>query len=479
MQSKITRHLAALFAEDVPHLAMARAQLSEAAVSGARISGLPREFSWHDYAVYLLHIAAEIEHSLMVQYLYAAYSLGGPSVPEDKRQEVLAWQEIILGVAKEEMGHLLTVQNVLRLIGGTLNLDREDFPWDIPFYPFEFALEALSRNSLAKYVFAEAPSDWPPDLTDDERAEIEAAVQSRPQDMPHRVGELYELMINVLSDRDALPDESFREDTVPFQASSDEWSRNKGGAPAPGPGPNVFVQRVASRSEAVSALTAIARQGEWPEKDPKAQEVSHFRRFLSIFRGFPGAEATWRATWPLSANPQAPGLTVTSAGPMIRHPEAGLWALLFNIRYRMLLTYLAHSFRVSAEPMEAGAANPRSLIINRTFGEMYNLRSVAGILVQLPLNDEEDVRRAGPPFQIPYTTKLPSEEADCWRLHLDLVEAAGRLLEAIAGMPKTRRSSYALALRQLDLKAKHQLEVLIGGGKALQLNVSAHRSIVV
>jgi hypothetical protein len=44
-------------------------------------------------------------------------------------------QEVILGIAKEEMAHLITVQNVLRLIGGPLNLDRNDYPWDAPFYP--------------------------------------------------------------------------------------------------------------------------------------------------------------------------------------------------------------------------------------------------------------------------------------------------------------------------------------------------------
>src|ERR1700757_1582011 len=128
MRSKITRHLGALFSQDIPHLAVARATLRARAPVAPRRS-LPREFSWHDYAVYLLHIAAEIEHALMVQYLYAAYSLGGSEVPVDQQKEVLSWQQSILGIAKEEMGHFLTVQNVLRLIGGELNLSREDFPW--------------------------------------------------------------------------------------------------------------------------------------------------------------------------------------------------------------------------------------------------------------------------------------------------------------------------------------------------------------
>src|SRR6266487_3152506 len=94
---------------------------------------VPPELSARDYILLLLHVGAEIEHSLMVQYLYSAYSLGGPQVPAAEREKVRGWQEAILGIAKEEMGHLLTVQNVLRLLGGALNLDREDFPWDSEF----------------------------------------------------------------------------------------------------------------------------------------------------------------------------------------------------------------------------------------------------------------------------------------------------------------------------------------------------------
>jgi hypothetical protein len=60
----------------------------------------------------LLHFAASIEHSLMVEYLYAAYSLGGEQVPARHRDMVRLWRRMILSIAKEEMGHLLTVQNI-------------------------------------------------------------------------------------------------------------------------------------------------------------------------------------------------------------------------------------------------------------------------------------------------------------------------------------------------------------------------------
>jgi hypothetical protein len=39
------------------------------------LGAAPPEFSQREYAVFLLSMAAEIEHSLMVQYLYAAWGL--------------------------------------------------------------------------------------------------------------------------------------------------------------------------------------------------------------------------------------------------------------------------------------------------------------------------------------------------------------------------------------------------------------------
>ena len=89
----------------------------------------PPEMTWRDYLVLLLHLGAEIEHALMVEYLYAAYSLGGDQIPHAHRPMVQRWQTNILNVAREEMGHLLTVQNLLCLLGGPISFDREDPPW--------------------------------------------------------------------------------------------------------------------------------------------------------------------------------------------------------------------------------------------------------------------------------------------------------------------------------------------------------------
>jgi hypothetical protein len=104
----------------------------------------------------LLHEASVIEHALMVQYLYAAFSIkpayiavmgyGVPSATD------------LLGVAIQEMQHLAKVNALLLALGAAPNLVREEFPYEPDIYPFEFQLEPLSRQSLAKYVYAEAPA---------------------------------------------------------------------------------------------------------------------------------------------------------------------------------------------------------------------------------------------------------------------------------------------------------------------------------
>src|SRR5262245_59562189 len=100
-----------------------------------------------DEMIFLLHTTAEIEHSLLVQYLYAAYSLPDSGAPA-------SWREVVLKIAKEEMGHLLSVQNMLLALAAPLNFEREDYPYRA-LYPFPFRLEPLSVGSLARYVLAE------------------------------------------------------------------------------------------------------------------------------------------------------------------------------------------------------------------------------------------------------------------------------------------------------------------------------------
>ena len=63
-----------------------------------------------------------------------------------------------MGVAIQEMQHLNMVSNVLLALGGTPNLISQDFPYDTDIYPFPLNLQRLTRQSVAKYVYTEAPA---------------------------------------------------------------------------------------------------------------------------------------------------------------------------------------------------------------------------------------------------------------------------------------------------------------------------------
>jgi hypothetical protein len=434
---------------------------------------LPAGFAGHDFAVFLLTVAAEIEHILMVQYLYAAYSLGGDQVPSKHREQVRRWQETILGIAKEEMGHLITVQNVLRLLGGPLNLERNDYPWDVPFYPFKFTLEKLSRASLARYIFAESPDDWPSDVSKKEKADIIRLAmtdQSRPLEA---VGRLYRKMIEVIDDRDLVAEELFQADTLPFQASWDEWGRAyrdgaRGATMTPGSRtPDLIIATAYSRASAVDALKAVAQQGEAATIDPRTASKSHFRRFLEIFREFPDDEAGWSPVMQLAPNPRVVGGDESIQDTTyVANPHAHGWAQLINLRYRMLLAYLSHAFNLSGAHPTTFDAKARGLVVHHVFGEMYNLRTVAKILVRLPVDKPANPERAGPPFEMSYTVKLPTAERDCWRLHLDLLEASDDLRSEIAPHADEAGKKYLASFAAIDQETRVAIERLLRMGAA-------------
>ena len=135
-----------------------------------------------------------------------------------------------------------------------------------------------------------------------------------------------------------------------------------------------------------------------------------------------------------------------------------LWATLFNLRYRALLTYLSHSFRL-ARLVDTREPNVRGAVMHKVFGEMYNLKAIAGVLVHRPLRTGSpgDQACAAPPFEMPYTMDLPIDEPDCWQQHQDILKSSSDDLPHLAdggrsiAPPLTAdEANYLRTLRQLD-----------------------------
>jgi hypothetical protein len=447
--------------------------------------------TWHDHLVMLLHVAAEIEHGLMVQYLYAAYSLGGPDAAATPERQALIkhWQASLLKVAKEEMGHFLTVQNILCLIGAPVHFGRENYPWTVPYYPYPFRLEKLTRSSLACYVHAEMPphitsmlKKYPElkrrfkDFAEKDKAEIDRLIKERAQGPIHTVAAIYDEIIHIIGKEHLIPDSTFDEESYVHQASWDDWGRGYGpelrhldasGSPVEDPErqreANLLIMRAATRTEALAALKAIGSQGEAIHLAPgRTDELSHFERFLKIFQQFP---QDWAPARDIPDNPTTRKFNKAGA-TYIENDHARDWATLFNYRYRLLLTCLAHSFRLQ-RLVQAGAPNLRGMVMHRAFGEMYNIKTIAGIIVGLDLSKEgtpgASPRFAGPPFEMPYTLTLPEAEADAWRLHQEFLEGSIDVAEQLLEKPTGAGRDYLLALRELDRRAIAAIDILLDG----------------
>jgi hypothetical protein len=104
------------------------------------------------------------------------------------------------------------------------------------------------------------------------------------------------------------------------------------------------------------------------------------------------------------------------------------------------------------------------MVMHRVFGEMYNLKTIAGILVRLPQHDRaNDPARAGPPFEIPYTLDLPVGELERWILHRDLISSSRALCEKLLDHPDTEERAYLATLRELDGQTDTWVERIIAG----------------
>ena len=421
-----------------------------------------------DKAIGLLIIGSEVEHALMAQYLYAGYSLDECQPDEEKRRAVKKWRAMILEIAREEMGHLATVQNLLTVIGGPLCFDRDDYPiQDADLWPFPFELERLTKTSLAKYVLAEMPSEKvlaQLHLTE-EIDEIKRRLKAEDIEV-HRVGRIYDRITEmftagpmvegppvpgITTPHPFIATADIQSSSLKFQVNPSAWGLGY---------QQILIETAHDRDSALKAVELIAVQGEGATVE-KDLHKSHFGRFLSIYREFP-EENEWHPSHKVARNP--------TTNPEVDNPhrrlqgKACVWASLCNLRYRMLLMYLKHSFYIEA-PADFPSRSPRGALVSWAFGEMYNIRSLSEILMTLPLAPGSSIL-AGPPFEMPYSLALPVRSADRWRSHRDLLTAS---IELVAGMVASAQAQgdrgyagYLQALVTTDQTTLEQVTALIG-----------------
>jgi hypothetical protein len=447
-----------------------------------QVTGLPQvppQFATSpaDQAAFLLEVAAEVEHGLLVQYLYAAYSV-------DKANDAGGWQQRLVDIAIQEMDHLLNVQNMLLALKRRPYFGRANFPPavdKVAFYPFPFQFEKLSEQSLGKYVTAESMAQVfgmipPSALTPNEKTWLDRAVQSGKagagQTINH-VGVIYGMLYWMFQQDDTpidpwkLPPEVLK--GVPHlsptdfangalldarQGSADEFD-GEAGPETPPPAkhdgrPHRIIWSIKAPEHARAAIAQIAEQGEGIQ----IGDDSHFLEFLDLFGEYvTKADAGGPVpVLPLPTNPNTKTDPVTAAG-RITHTGAAAWAKLFNTRYRILLTELALALSESAGENTGGTGQAaRGQLVTRAIEtEMkgqFGIRNIAlQRLLKLPLKADGS-GTAAPPFEMP-EVELPRDPVG----HRDLlVQLLADAATAIDGILALTGSDAPSATDQLKLK---------------------------
>src|SRR5437588_5219777 len=112
--------------------------------------------------IYMLCEAAELEHGIMCQYLFAAFSLkqsADEGLTEEQLAAVTRWRRLVAHVATEEMLHLALVHNLLSAIGAAPHFARPNLPAPAGHYPagVHLTLVPFGGPALRHFIFLERP----------------------------------------------------------------------------------------------------------------------------------------------------------------------------------------------------------------------------------------------------------------------------------------------------------------------------------
>lgn len=356
--------------------------------------------------IYLLREAAELEHSIMCQYLYAAFTLKeseDEGLNAAQADAVKRWRRVILGVARQEMLHLALVQNLLTAIGAGPLLTRPNIPSPPGYFPpgVHIALIPFGEQALRHFLFLERPEGMTLEDAEGFVAEAERRAVLGDEDIVPRgqhyasQGHLYravDIGFGWLTAQ--LGERGLFVGPPSAQATEDYF----------GWAELVAVTDLASAHRAVDSIVEQGEgaRGDWHE--------AHFGRFHQVFdeleqlkREDPRFEPT-RPVLTGVVRPQ-PGVHL----PIIDDPATAQVADLFNVANEIVLLALMRFFAHTDESPEQLMA-----LANLSVGLMFSsIRPLGVTLTKLPFGSSHPGRTAGPTFELFYRSGylLPNRQA--------------------------------------------------------------------
>ncbi len=387
--------------------------------------------------IYSLCEAAELEHCLMLTYLYAAFSL--KSSPDDglnpeQLEAVQRWRSAVISIAMEEMGHLLAVWNITSALGGSPRVGRPNFPLDPGFLPAGVVvrLAPFDMQTLQHFVYLERPAE------SDEHDAAKFAPErqfsravSGPRLTPmgidyDTVGDFYKKLGENLSRFVDTHGEKAAFCGEPSLQLSSAETQMRG------------VDRVICLKTALGAFDSIIAQGEGASAH---SDNSHYQRFVKIreeYETFLAADPTFKPAFPAATNPVLRRPPRPEGKVWLENPDAIATADLANGVYGLMLRMLAYAFSIPGTDPDKG------VVVDLAIGLMRTLSPLGERAARLPAGESNPACNAGVSFvtlRDAVTVSSGVSARRFFRERLDeLLEAANkhraddRRLEAAASM---------------------------------------------
>lgn len=363
--------------------------------------------------IYTLGKAAELEHLVMCQYLYAAFSLK-TSEKEDLTPEQAAvvqrWRKELLLIARQEMLHLALVQNLLTAVGAAPRLARPNFPVPPNAFPAAVQINLLpfGEAALRHFAFLERPEGM--DMTDADGMAALAQATELPHDEtdeigPHlqdfeTIGHLYRSIEGGLRGlAETMGEARLFIGPAKAQATAEHFRWEE-------------LVAVTDLASAGAAIETIVEQGEGARGDWRDAHFGRLVRMLDDYLAAREADPTFEPTRPVvlaHVRPPVSGAEVT----LIEEPFSARVTDLLNATNEVLLQLLSRYFANSGETPAQLAT-----LADVAVGMMFTVVKPLGeIVTRMPVGFGMPGRTVGPAFELFYEVDylLPHREA-AWTL---------------------------------------------------------------
>ena len=359
--------------------------------------------------IYTLGKAAELEHLVLCQYLFAAFSLKQTEregLSSDQVELIKGWRHALMDIAEQEMLHLALVQNLLTAVGAAPRLARPNFPVPPRSFPaaVRMALLPFGEVGLRHFAYLERPEGF--EMADaEEFAAIEKAVPlpmaeedqigAHLQDFA-TIGHLYRSIDEGLVHlAEKLGADGLFIGPPSAQATEEHFRWPE-------------LVAVTDLDSAHHAIETIVEQGEGARGDWRDAHFGRLIRILDEYLAARQADPSFEPTRPVvPALVRDPESDLTA--PVISEPFTIRCMDLLNAVYEVLLQMLSRYFAHTQETNEQLHA-----LANVSVSLMKDvIKPLGGLVTQLEIGEAQPGATAGPSFELFFAVDylLPHRDA--------------------------------------------------------------------